>query len=652
MPEDNKQTIQQLADLNKTTNATKDIASQTLGELRGIGDLNQKTDKSLVLQTRQIEDNKVAQDLARENQMELTAALQGLKDGFSFFKENLKNLGLGAGASVLEALATKLQAAFNLLLSPIAMLGGFVLGIGKGLKDATTMAKNGGKIIKLFSLPLLTFNKIFEVVRNLLNSNNKVMNGIRDTIGKVRVAIANLKTYFQSGLKALQSGLSGTKEISKSATRMQKAIFNIGKFFGSIRTSIQGVATASGKFGELVGKLAKPFAGLVKGATAIGKVVGKLFAPLNFIFVAFETVKTAMGRYKTDNIFGAIVGAFEGFIKGTITIPLDLIKDGIAWIAGKLGFEKFSEMLKGFSLTQGVTKLADGILALPEIISTFISEKVAALSAWKDDTITKLSEGWTNLTTWLSELPATIMEALTSAGDWVKNKIKSLAAKLNPLNWFKKEENPADMTFAGEFAEGGKIPAGQVGIAGEKGPEFITGPSNVMSADKSRSLMQTATKLMGGTGDDIDIKGQVLFTRETGEQALESFNAALESAGIQEKITLDELKQAQMDGIENTSNRVGDLYDQFLRKTETAALDISDAMDISLDDFDFSPSSGNSIALAEDNLADAQMERESSTNAVMNSGNVTSSIVTSSNTITAGVSVRNSDSISYLNRSM
>ena len=164
--------------------------------------------------------------------------------------------------------------------------------------------------------------------------------------------------------------------------------------------------------------------------------------------------------------------------------------------------------------------------------------------------------------------------------------------------------------------------------------------------------MQTATKLMGGTGDDIDIKGQVLFTRETGEQALESFNAALASAGIQEKITLDELKQAQMDGIENTSNRVGDLYDQFLRKTETAALDISDAMDISLDDFDFSPSSGNSIALAEDNLADAQMERESSTNAVMNSGNVTSSIVTSSNTITAGVSVRNSDSISYLNRSM
>lgn len=162
--------------------------------------------------------------------------------------------------------------------------------------------------------------------------------------------------------------------------------------------------------------------------------------------------------------------------------------------------------------------------------------------------------------------------------------------------------------------------------------------------------MQTATKLMGGTGDDIDIKGQVLFTQETGKQALESFNAALESAGIQEKITLDELKQAQMEGIENTSNRVGDLYDQFLRKTETAALDISDAFDIELDDIGMGPNTGATIQAAETEIADARMENQSGGgNAIANSGNVTSSIVTSTNTIMAGVSTRNNDSISFLN---
>jgi hypothetical protein len=645
MPEDNKQTIQQLADLNKTTNATKDIASQTLGEMRGIGELNKKTDKSLqtsnrslLLQTKQIEDNKVAQDLARENQMELTNALNGLKDGFSFFKENLKNLGLGAGAGVLESLATKLQAAFNLLLSPIAMLSGFIVGIGQGLGAATRAAKNGSKLTQLFSLPLLTFNKAIQSITKLVGTRTAFLTKAGGPIWNIK----QLYTTFTAGFKF--------DSINKSATKFQKSVFNIGQ-------QVRKVGKSFGAAGELFKKLAAPFQGLVNGAKAIGKVVGKLFAPLNFIFVAFETVTTSMERFKTDGIFGGIVGAIEGLVKGLVTIPLDLIKDGIAWIAGKLGFEDFSELLKGFSLTQGVTKIADGILMLPEIISTFMSEKVAALketfTVWKKDFSAQLSEGWSNFTTSLSELPGQIMEALSSAGDWVKDKIKILASKLNPLNWFKKEENPADMTFAGEFAKGGNIPAGKFGLVGERGPEFVGGPSSVMSADKSRSMMQTATKLMGGTGDDVDIKGQVLFTRETGKQALESFNAALASAGIQEKITLDELKQAQMDGIENTSNRVGDLYDQFLRKTETAALDISDAFDISLDDFDLNPPSGGfQIAQAEDDLADAQMDRQGSTNAVMNSGNVTSSIVTSSNTIVSGVNTRNEDSISYLNRSM
>ena len=30
-------------------------------------------------------------------------------------------------------------------------------------------------------------------------------------------------------------------------------------------------------------------------------------------------------------------------------MPLDLLKDGISWIAGKLGFEGFAEILDGFS---------------------------------------------------------------------------------------------------------------------------------------------------------------------------------------------------------------------------------------------------------------------------------------------------------------
>ena len=43
--------------------------------------------------------------------------------------------------------------------------------------------------------------------------------------------------------------------------------------------------------------------------------------------------------------------------------------------------------------------------------------------------------------------------------------------------------------FAGFFNKGGKIPAGKFGIAGESGPEIITGPANVTStADTAMQL--------------------------------------------------------------------------------------------------------------------------------------------------------------------
>ena len=44
--------------------------------------------------------------------------------------------------------------------------------------------------------------------------------------------------------------------------------------------------------------------------------------------------------------------------------------------------------------------------------------------------------------------------------------------------------------LAGAFADGGKIPAGKVGIAGEAGPELISGPSTVLSNSSYEKLME------------------------------------------------------------------------------------------------------------------------------------------------------------------
>ena len=43
--------------------------------------------------------------------------------------------------------------------------------------------------------------------------------------------------------------------------------------------------------------------------------------------------------------------------------------------------------------------------------------------------------------------------------------------------------------FAGLFNNGGRIPAGKFGIAGERGPEIITGPANVISTNDTAAMM-------------------------------------------------------------------------------------------------------------------------------------------------------------------
>lgn len=50
--------------------------------------------------------------------------------------------------------------------------------------------------------------------------------------------------------------------------------------------------------------------------------------------------------------------------------------------------------------------------------------------------------------------------------------------------------------FAGLFAEGGRIPSGKYGIAGERGPELVSGPANVIGTDQTADMM-------GGGGTTI-----------------------------------------------------------------------------------------------------------------------------------------------------
>ena len=56
--------------------------------------------------------------------------------------------------------------------------------------------------------------------------------------------------------------------------------------------------------------------------------------------------------------------------------------------------------------------------------------------------------------------------------------------------------------IAGAFNNGGYIPTGQVGMVGEKGPEFVSGPANVFSTQNTKELMGSK----GGSGTNVSVK--------------------------------------------------------------------------------------------------------------------------------------------------
>lgn len=173
--------------------------------------------------------------------------------------------------------------------------------------------------------------------------------------------------------------------------------FKASKFFAAITSTFNAIAnskffTALGKFGDdlwrvlsTIGKaamkiikplvyvlgLVNPFASTLGQFTGIlgklFKVVGTLFKvafrffgwPITIIMGIIGAIKGAIDGYKEGGIIGAIKGALVGAFDAVIGSLLDLIKDGISWVLGKLGFEDAAAALDSFSFTDVFAKIMD-----------------------------------------------------------------------------------------------------------------------------------------------------------------------------------------------------------------------------------------------------------------------------------------------------
>lgn len=142
----------------------------------------------------------------------------------------------------------------------------------------------------------------------------------------------------------------------------------LGKLFGSI----------SGKILDTITDFVKPIMSFFKIGMKIGsvltKVLGKIALPLTIILALYDTIVGAIEGYKEDGIIGALKGGISGLLGSVIGGLLDLVKDGVSWLLGALGWESAEETLDSFSFTQLITDGVNGIIDMFVNMFTYVGE--------------------------------------------------------------------------------------------------------------------------------------------------------------------------------------------------------------------------------------------------------------------------------------
>ena len=186
-----------------------------------------------------------------------------------------------------------------------------------------------------------------------------------------KLLIGPLKKIFPKTIGRIGNAFTN---IANKIRKFFQMIFKPFKMIGDLLKNIVGRA---GQLGGIFSKIGGFFKTFMSVARNVMTIVSKVFFPLTVIFAIFETIKGFFDGFVNtegsivDKIIGGLVGAMEGLFDFFISMPLDLIKNLISWIAGMLGFDGIKEKLDSFSFDELFGGMFDGIQNLMTGIKDF-----------------------------------------------------------------------------------------------------------------------------------------------------------------------------------------------------------------------------------------------------------------------------------------
>jgi phage-related protein len=165
--------------------------------------------------------------------------------------------------------------------------------------------------------------------------------------------------------------------------------------------------------GTLIIAFRKSILAVVRSIRTIARIASRLFVPLTVVITLFETIKGTIDGWKEDGFVGALKGAITEFGATLIAVPLDFIKDIVAWALDKLGFDETAEALNEFSFEDiwrnTVSAFFEGVKSMVEWVKLKFSDTTEAIGSL-----------WTGLVGAGKDLVSLLWSPIESAINWVK----------------------------------------------------------------------------------------------------------------------------------------------------------------------------------------------------------------------------------------
>lgn len=391
------------------------------------------------------------------------------------------------------------------------------------------------------------FGNDSETLQVLNNMISKGIQGYRETAAKLENQ-ASLRERVDASLNTLGNKWEAatgtfTNAMASIGETVAPALKNLADWLGELASGLDSLVKRHPLLTSAFFKMAAGFAIAATAVGAISLALASILGPM-----AIVRMSAGILGMKFTSVGGLVRGALEGIGKSVVWLGRLMMANPILAVIGLIAMgailiwqnwdtlgPKFKAMWDGICaattaawewIKQATNSAWEGIKSLffnytlPGLIAkNWDAIKAGVSEAWTTVRQT-ISDKWTAILADAAALPAKFQEMGSAIIDSILNGInakwETLKSKLSSVtdylpDWMTGNNKAAGKTqvqvvggaaaaavpFAGMYDSGGIIPRGQFGVAGENGPELVSGPANVTSRRRTAALASVVAGMMG-----------------------------------------------------------------------------------------------------------------------------------------------------------